>query len=77
MIPLATLPAISERERFYAQQFGLIIGYFPGSSGFGQKQFEECIFPKISDLQMKKFWREIFNDGIAGVGTWAMKLNTN
>ncbi len=36
-----------------------------------QKQFEECIFRKISDLQMKKFWREIFN-GIAGVGTWAM-----
>ena len=72
MILLATLPArMPERERLYALQFGLIIGYFPGSSGFGQKQFEECIFPKISDLQMKKFWREIFN-GIAGVGTWAM-----
>ena len=71
MIPLTTLPAMPERERLYALQFGLIIGYFPGSSGFGQKQFEECVFPKISDLQMKKFWREIFN-GIAGVGAWAM-----
>jgi len=72
MIPLATLPARTpERERLYALQFGLIIGYFPGSSGFGQKQFKECIFPKISDLQMKKFWREIFN-GIAGVCAWAM-----
>jgi hypothetical protein len=59
MIPLATLPAMPERERLYALQFGLIIGYFP-SSGFGQKQLEECFFPKISDLQMKKFWREIF-----------------
>jgi hypothetical protein len=55
MIPLTTLPAMPERERLYALQFGLIIGYFPGSSGFGQKQFEECVFPKISDLQMKKF----------------------
>jgi len=72
MIPLATLPArMPERERLYALQFGLIIGYSPGSSGFGQKQFKECIFPKISALQMKKFWREIFN-GIAGVCAWAM-----
>jgi len=72
MIPLATLPARTpERERLYALQFGLIIGYFPGSSGFGQKQFKKCIFPKMSDLQMKKFWREIFN-GIAGVCSWAM-----
>jgi len=72
MIPLATLTArMPERERLYALQFGLIISYFPGSSGFGQKQFKECIFPKISDLQMKKFWRGIFN-GIAGVCAWAM-----
>ena len=53
MIPLATLPAMPERERLYALQFGLIIVYFPGSSGFDQKQFKECVFPKISDLQMK------------------------
>ena len=71
MIPLVTFPAMPERERLYALQFGLSIGYFPGSNGFGQKQFKECVFPKISDLQMKKFWREIFN-GIAGVGAWAM-----
>ena len=64
-------PPSNALESLYAQQFGWITGYFPGSSWFGRKQLEERIFPKISDSQMKKIWGEIFN-GIAGVGAWAM-----